>query len=415
MSGIYYFTSVTANYIPKARIVARTLKQYDDRPFILALCDNIPENFDLATEPFDEIILTDKLSQIDDPQAFFFRHNVTEVCTAVKPYVALEIMDRYHTEKVCYLDPDIAVFSKLEELDGLLDRYSMIFTPHTTVPEEKHYFIRGNEALFLKRGTNNLGFFAVKGDNEGRRFLKWWAERLANFCLDDDYTILPLLDEQGLLGLFTDQKWIDMVPSFFDNYLIYKHPGYNVSTWNLSNRVISGIGAKEETLKVNGEPLRFFHFSGVDSGAHMSVMQSLASEYSHVKSVLKLSKWYIDEENSAGQTELEKIEWKYARYDDGTLIHKTHRKVMQCRKDIIDVFPNPFEKHDGRCYYTWMMGEYGELLAGAVMVRHTPPQPKGIFAFGKRILLLFVKPDSRLYMGLKRIWRALKIKQGKKQ
>lgn len=406
---MYFFTSITANYIPKARIVATTLKQCDPEAFfILALSDNLPPDFNKDTEPFDDIIFTDELPMLDKPKAFFFRHNVTEICTAVKPGCALYIMDKYSADKVCYLDPDIAVFSKLFEVEESLDTYSMVFTPHTTIPEEKENYIVGNEILFLKRGTNNLGFFAVKNDDEGRSFLSWWSKRLMVFCLDDDYTMKELLEEQNLMGLFTDQKWIDLVPSFFDNYLILKHPGYNVSTWNLSHRIITK--EKSGEYFVNGQPLRFFHFSGVDSGAHTAVLNQLVEVYPETALALELSKWYLVQEEKHGQSTFKKMEWKYARYSNGELIPKIHRKIMLIRRDTFKYFDDPFEIHDGFCYYNWMIGEYGEYIE-QVSGEHIEKVHcrDGLFVRGiKKIVKSFVKVDSRLYMKLKKIWYAIR-------
>jgi hypothetical protein len=406
---MHFFTSVTANYIPKARILAKTLKQYNPTAyFILALSDNLPEHFNLEDEPFDDILLTDQLPIIESPKSFFFRHNITEVCTAVKPGCALYIMEKFGAEKVCYLDPDIAVFSELIEVEEALNTYSMIFTPHTTIPEERENYIVGNEILFLKRGTYNLGFFAVKNDEEGKKFLSWWNKRLMKFCLDDDYTLLELLDEQGLLGLFTDQKWIDLVPSLFDNYHILKHPGYNVSTWNLSNRIVTKD--KNGLYLVNGEPLRFFHFSGVDSGAHSIVLSQLNDFYPHTKTVNEISKWYLEQEKLAGEDEWKKVEWKYTRYENGLIIPKVHRKIMLIRRDTHPYFSNPLEVHEGFCFYNWMMNEYGEYIASKKVEASHIYQKKDSLVIKclKKFIRKFVPEKSRLYNKLKRIWKAIK-------
>ena len=405
---MYYFTSVNANYLSKAILLAKTLKKHDKTAkFILALIDDLSEEFEIPDGLFDGILYTDQMPCWKNSNSVFFQYNVVEACTAVKPAATLAIMEQYNCDKVCYLDPDIAVFSPLVEVEELLDIYSMVFTPHTTIPEEHDYFIIGNEILFLKRGTQNLGFFAVKNDEEGRRFLNWWHARLNKYCLDDRDEIEKLLMEKGLTGMFTDQKWIDLVPSFFDNYYILKHPGYNLSTWNLSHRVVTK--GPDESYYVNGLPLRFFHFSGVDSGAHSAVMDDLIRTYPHVKSVLSLSKWYIQEDKKIQSTLPQNVQWKYNCYSNGQKVPNIHRKLYYIRPDIKEIFENPFIVSDDKLsFYTWVQGEYPELATeGNIPVERLVyiRQPLYLRVI-KKILLCFMKKDSRAYQKMKRIWKA---------
>jgi glycosyltransferase involved in cell wall biosynthesis len=60
--------------------------------------------------------------------------------------------------------------------------------------------------------------------------------------------------------MFTDQRWIDLVPSLFEHHIL-KDPGYNVAYWNLHERDVAWTG---DGFVVNGRPLTFFHFSGYD-------------------------------------------------------------------------------------------------------------------------------------------------------
>ena len=62
-------------------------------------------------------------------------------------------------------------------------------------------------------------------------------------------------------GLFTDQKWIDLVPGLFPRVRIVRSPAYNVAYWNLSHRAVTKV---DEQYSVDGDPLCFFHFSGFD-------------------------------------------------------------------------------------------------------------------------------------------------------
>lgn len=351
-----YFTSVTAHYLAKARIMARTLKLHNPgAAVVLVLSGDAPAGFRLEDEPFDDVLPSEELD-IPDKRGFFFKHNVTELCTAVKAAAALKIMETHQVEKVVYLDPDIAVFDSLDPLKTWLDQASILLIPHQTVPEEDHRFIIGNEVLFLKRGTFNLGFFGVRNDETGRRFLSWWNSRLMHYCADDNDEHLPLQQETRMLGLFTDQKWIDLVPSYFDEYRIIKDPGYNVATWNLSRHALERTA--EGKYLVDGHPLRFFHFSGVDSGAHAVVLDFVVDYNPRARTALEISSWYRDELARGGDAALLKLPDKYARYSDGEPIPSLHRKVYLIRRDVQRHFPDPFLVNPGFCFRTWVEQEY---------------------------------------------------------
>lgn len=76
-------------------------------------------------------------------------------------------------QKLAYLDPDIVVLEKLNELSNLLDHSSVVLTPHQVEPDRTHQVIMDNEVCSLKHGIYNLGFLAVRKSREGLRFLEW--------------------------------------------------------------------------------------------------------------------------------------------------------------------------------------------------------------------------------------------------
>ena len=115
-----YFTSITANYFAKARTLGQSLKKYNPQAKFVVVCsDPLPQWVDPSQEPMDEILYSRDFSAIDNVKAFFFKHTITELCTAVKPMAALEILDRFQADSVVYLDPDIAVFNSLQELEAM--------------------------------------------------------------------------------------------------------------------------------------------------------------------------------------------------------------------------------------------------------------------------------------------------------
>ena len=63
----------------------------------------------------------------------------------------------------------------------------------------------------------NLGFLAVRNCPEGQRLARWWAERLKMACWDNPE-----------MGLFTDQRWMDLAPALFPTIGILHDPGITV-------------------------------------------------------------------------------------------------------------------------------------------------------------------------------------------
>ena len=332
----HLFTSITTNYLPKARVLAQSAKhQAADVRFHLLLCDDYPSDADPATEPFDSIINVTDLP-IPDREAWLFGHTVVEMCTAVKALGFLEIARRFSAQKVFYFDPDMVIMSGLDGLIERLNHHNILLTPHQTEPELSLDAVIDNEICSLKHGVFNLGFLGVRTNAEGLRFLNWWAERLRYFCHDDIAG-----------GLFTDQRWIDLAPTFFEGLAILREPGYNVATWNLTHR--QAAGSLERGITINGEPLSFYHFSGFDGGAQ----EIMLKKYAVANSVLfDLRRWYIAECQRMGQDELGDRRCRYDAFDNGERITRAQRLLYRSRLDLRRAFPDPFCT-EGHSYYHW--------------------------------------------------------------
>ena len=161
------YTSVTKSYLPKARVLARSVKRFHpDWTFVLLYSDDLPGGFNLADEPFDEILTIEHLG-IANWKSWAFGHTVVELCTAVKGPAAVYLAKRPEIRKIMYLDPDIKVFNVLSPLSGLLDEYEILLTPHLLVAEQETGAIIDNEVSSLKHGVFNLGFFTTRTSAQG--------------------------------------------------------------------------------------------------------------------------------------------------------------------------------------------------------------------------------------------------------
>lgn len=345
------FTSAAVNYLPKVRMLCASIRRHHPEfEIVLALSDEAPAQVDFSREPIDGVMPVGSLD-IPDRERWIYFHDIVELSTAIKPFVLKTLLARPDVGRVLYFDPDMVLFSRLDDLLAELDRGDIALTPHQTVPETTSEAIKDNEICSLKHGIFNLGFVGVSATAEGRRFADWWADRVYRYCVAD----IPN-------GLFTDQKWIDFVPVFFDGVRILKNPRFNVATWNLTTRALAGDVVHGFT--VDDRPLGFYHFTGFDSGAHRVMSNKNAPGN---PSAAALVDWYEHETRLDAQDPISRIPWSFGAYSDGTPVPRTHRRLYRARADLQDAFPHPFDCPPGHSLKCWMelQGplEHQELLA----------------------------------------------------
>ena len=320
------YTSVTKSYLPKARVLAKSVKKYHPEwIFVLLFSDSLPEDFDLGQEPFDEVLLLEELG-IENWQQWSFGHTIVELCTAVKGEAASLLAQRSDVDKIMYLDPDIKVFNDLGILDDLLEEHDVLLTPHLLDMECEISAIQDNEISALKHGVYNLGFFAAKTEGQGLAFIRWWAARLREFCIDD----IP-----G--GLFTDQRWCDLAPCFFDKLYILRDRGCNVATWNLAYRPLTRSSNGE--LYAADVLLRFYHFTGYDSGDGKGMLMRYAAQQQIAH---ELWREYHQDLLEAGQGQKSDARWCYGFFEDGSPVPNEARRLYRFRHDLQKAFPQPY-------------------------------------------------------------------------
>lgn len=339
---MHFYTSITTCYLPKARVLVETLKRYNpDAVMHLVMADDLPEEFDLEKELFDYVWYAEDFIKTNNNKQWFYEHTVVELCTAIKPAAAIHILKNTDANEIVFLDPDIAVYGNLDELQEKLQTHSLLLTPHQVDPAITDIGVRYDEICSLKHGVFNFGFFAVRRNEEGLRFLNWWNSRLMDYCYDD----IPN-------GLFTDQKWGNLIPCFFDFCYILRGVEYNVATWNLATRKLTGNC--NTGWFVNDRPLKFFHFTGLDSGAHRIMLSQFAKQG---ETAWKISQQYENWLYENGQEELGKVPYKFSFYRNGEKILKQERGLFRQNEELKKIFNDPFSEE---CFY-WMKNNFQKI------------------------------------------------------
>jgi hypothetical protein len=323
---IHAFTSSAPNYMGKVNALCRSLREHCPEMMIHWLVadtrnQDLLDNLD--RESIDDVMFADDFHACREP-GWLFKHGIVELSTAIKPEAALSLLGRSDCDLLLYFDPDMVVFSPLNDLVDQLRSASLVLTPHLLKPEDKHEAVLDHELCALRHGVFNLGFFGVRKCDEGVTFLKWWRERCREFCWGD-----------WREGVFTDQKWINFAPIFFSDTTILRSPRFNVAPWNINQRCLEGTF--DEGFLVDGEPLGFYHFTGFDSGAHRGVIDKYAGGNQAASSLVH---WY--EHWTEHLMPAAKIPWGLGTYENGKKIAEFHRKIYRQRVDLQSVFPNPF-------------------------------------------------------------------------
>src|SRR4051812_29047153 len=113
-----FTTSICANYIPKARVLAQSIrKHHPEARFVLCL---VEKKIDprLEKDPNFDLILTPADLAIPAYKTFLFKYSLVEASTAVKGHLMLRLMDLFPAEnKFVYMDPDTWVISPMVELE----------------------------------------------------------------------------------------------------------------------------------------------------------------------------------------------------------------------------------------------------------------------------------------------------------
>ncbi|MRX48658.1 hypothetical protein [Pedobacter puniceum] len=262
------FTICAKNYIGLAQTLESSIKKHsEDVEFLIFVADEISSSDGLTNLPENVIISKDVLAiPTQQWHEMAFKYDLTEFCTSIKPSCFKYIFKEFNPDVCIYFDPDILTFNSLDIIFNQLNNYSIMVTPHITTIEE-NYSGSLNERNLLYSGMFNLGFLGLKNDETANIMLDWWAERLKDRCY-----------QNVMENYFTDQKWMDFLPSFFpDELLISTDLGLNVAPWNFYERQL--IVEKDGRLNIKHRfkedigrqyPLTFIHFSGFNYKAFLN-------------------------------------------------------------------------------------------------------------------------------------------------
>ena len=321
-----FVTAVTRDYLHQARVLARSLRRvHPTIDFWVCLVDRPLAPLSDAPE-LSRCFLASELG-IPRWRRFTFQYTPFELSVALKPH-ALSHLFTLGYDEVVYLDSDIEVFAPLDGVFTRLRDANLVLTPHfvaASAPDAER------ERRVLRAGVHNAGFIALRRGEVAAAFLSWWSARCASSCV---------VDLAG--GFFTDQRWLDLAPGIFPGVAIERHAGMNVGHWRLPGaRLRRGDDGQ---LRVDGEPLVFFHFSGFSPANPLQVSRhDPGLSFDELPVLRELSVEWSSALSACGASVYARWGCEYAALSDGTPIHARWREAVRLGVPSLAGIEDPFD------------------------------------------------------------------------
>lgn len=359
---IAIYTSCALNYYAKALALVQSARRNSPGATVtLCLCDVLPDSIDPVTDGFARCWTPPDLGY---GPGWIFEHNIMELCTAVKGKALVELMKiEPDADLYVYLDPDVYIYNDLSAVLDYMGEASIGLVPHILAVEQTDIGVRMTEMSVTEHGIYNLGHLFVRNDANGRALAAWWQDRLDRYCFDDRQ-----------FGLFTDQRWMDLVPAVFDGVAILRQPNLDVASWNIAGRRlwtelpeghVAGAPIDERQFRVNDYPLLTYHFSGTGpTGVHRRVREIFDPAN---PTAAEIERHYEAAIAANAQAVLEHVPPAYDLFHDGTVVRAEMRKLYRLNPDLQEKFPDPYRTTPaGSSFLDWLASHRPRL--GAVMI-----------------------------------------------
>lgn len=334
---MHVVTIIAANYAHFARALANSfLANNPGSKFFALLIDVDGHTYDpTVKEPFSVLTPGDLSLDRDEFLRMALMYDVTELATALKPWALEKLLD-LGADVAVYLDPDIYVYAALDNVEEAARKHGIVLTPHGTSPMARDGK-QPAEADIMQSGIYNLGFIAINQTN--RDFLAWWQARLSRDSISAPEEML-----------FTDQRWIDFVPGYWDATIL-RDSGLNVAYWNVDKRTLS---ERDGAVYVDGKPLQFYHFSGFNPRTPWLLSKHAQGNPRVLVSEFPILTRLCEEYSVALSTHgvaASDVEYAFGRLSTGHKITQTLRRMYRERiiaEDALGVrtLPVPFSGND---------------------------------------------------------------------
>lgn len=239
-----FCTIITFDYLPFARTLFQSLKQFDKNIEGYVLIVN--EEGNLPNEDFHILHLRDlSENHLVNKISRKYTEDSNALRWSLKSVLMIHLLKTSKHQQVFYVDSDLYFLGDYRFLYEELGGFSFLLSPHWGCIhpiKSELYFLSS-----MTSGLYNAGF--IGATSKGLDTLFWWAEMCLYACEKDKSR-----------GLHDDQTYLNFFPLLNPDSKILLHKGCNVADWNRFEI--------ERCLSPNGElildgkfPLIFLHFT----------------------------------------------------------------------------------------------------------------------------------------------------------
>ena len=238
-----FCTIITADYLPFAKVLHASLEKNMPGTSLQVLVvdkNDFTSSQNFIIHSIDSVITSPVAKGIFKKYA---HTNPSQFRWALKPVFISHLLQNGFN-KVIFTDADIYFVNNFNFLLEELDVNQVLLTPHWA--DLDPFKNEGSLTDLLLGGLYNAGFIGV--NIKGSEAINWWAE-MCHFKTE----------EKPEMGLFFDQKYLNILPVQFPDIKILKHQGCNLASWNVETCKREIINGK---LLINQqfEPI-FIHFN----------------------------------------------------------------------------------------------------------------------------------------------------------
>lgn len=276
-----------------------------------------------------ELLYLSELVDEADLTYLSFAYNAFELCCAARPILHAYLYGLEDLDTWLYVDSDTYCLANIEDIFDVSAKKSISLTPHISSFEYQNY------PEFIASGLYNGGFLGLSKLDESKRFIDWF------FSLDffDEKSVKAPTFYNG--NIYVDQKWLDLVPIFFQEIHQILDEGINAGHWRLFKNGSFTLRKDSNKLYINNSPLRVFHFSGFCPEQPGIVSRYKPYDLSHDPTWRQLSHDYV-EHLTEFQILSDSEPYTYNTFIDGEPISPWMRRVYAYFFKKNEFTDNPF-------------------------------------------------------------------------